>query len=207
MLKDDDDPGVAVLGNKDGEAWLATQARVAARMAIINADASDKLKRAAVRRAPTVTDDLCTGTRVYFYSTHPFKGRQRRDAHCWRGPATIVARESPGRYFVAWKTKLLLVSKEQLRLATMEEAKAFDEIASDIKLTGQNREEWAYVDVTPQVEGQEPEAGREEGGLGWRRGRACAGGSTSGGSPSRAIQEDEDTGTSRYASRNAEVGE
>ena len=41
-------------------------------------------------------------------------------------------------------------------MATMEEARAFDEIASYIKLTGHD-EEWAYVDVTPQVEGQGPE--------------------------------------------------
>ena len=121
MTKDDDDPGVAVLGQKDGEAWFATQARAAARMAIVSADASDELKRAAVRRAPTATGDLCTGTRVYFYSPHPFKGKRRRDAQCWRGPATILARESPGRYIVAWRAKLLQVSKDQQRLATMEE--------------------------------------------------------------------------------------
>ena len=80
MIKDDDDPGIAVLGRKDGEAWLSTQARVAARMAIIEADASDKLKRAAVRRALAATEDLRTGTRVYFYSPHPFRGRRRLDA-------------------------------------------------------------------------------------------------------------------------------
>ena len=81
--------------------------------------------------------------------------RRRRDAQCWRGPATIVAREFPGRYFVAWRAKLLLVSEDQLRLATMEETKAFDEIATDMKLFGKQREDWAYVDVTPKPEDKE----------------------------------------------------
>ena len=93
-------------------------------------------------------DELCTGTRVYFYAPHPFKGRRRRDAACWRGPATVVARESPGRYYIAWRTKLLLVSKDQLRLATMEETTAFEKIASDMRLVGQGREDWAYIDVS-----------------------------------------------------------
>ena len=48
-----------------------------------------------------------------------------------------MAREGPGRYFVAWKTKMLLVSKDQLRLATIEETTAFDEFASDMRLVGQ----------------------------------------------------------------------
>ena len=63
-----------------------------------------------------------------------------------------MAREGPGRYFVAWKTKLLLVSKDQLRLATMEETTAFEEIASDMRLVGQGRDDWAYVDVTSKAE-------------------------------------------------------
>ena len=66
MLKDDDDPGVAILGLQDGEAYLSSQCRIAARVALIEADASAKLKRAAMRRAPTVQFDLIPGARVYF---------------------------------------------------------------------------------------------------------------------------------------------
>ena len=71
MLKGDDDPGVAILGLQDDEAYLASQCRVAARVALIEMDASAKLKRAAMRRAPTVQQELIPGTRVYFYSPHP----------------------------------------------------------------------------------------------------------------------------------------
>ena len=63
-------------------------------------------------------------------------GWRRRDAQCWQGLTTLVARESVGRYTVGWRTKLLLVAKDQLRLATLEATKAFEEIASARKLVG-----------------------------------------------------------------------
>ena len=91
---------LAALGS-EGEAWLAAQIRAAARVALISKDASDKVRRAMLRRAPTVVDELVAGTRVYFWNPNPLKGRYRVDPQRWRGPATVIAKEGPGRYYVA----------------------------------------------------------------------------------------------------------
>ena len=105
---DEDEILLAALGT-DGEAWLAAQTRAAARMALLSRGASDKIRRATLRRAPGVVGDLAPGTR-------PIKGRQRQDALRWRGLATVIARESVGRY-IGWRSRVLLVAKDQIRLA------------------------------------------------------------------------------------------
>ena len=141
---DEDDIPLAALGT-DGEAWLASQIRAAVRMALLSRDASDKIRRATLRRAPGVVGELAPGTRIYFWSPHPSKGRQREDALRWRGPATVIARESVGRYYVGWRSRVLLVAKDQIRMATMEEAAASDTIAKDLALTADKK---YYQDMT-----------------------------------------------------------
>ena len=69
---DEDEIPLAALGT-DGEAWLAAQIRAAARMALLSRDASDKIRRATLRRAPRVVGDLASGTRVSFWSPHPIR--------------------------------------------------------------------------------------------------------------------------------------
>ena len=86
---DDDHVLMSVLGS-DGPAWLDAQMRTAARIAMLSRDCSEKVRRAMLRRAPEVVDQLCPGTRVYFWSPHPQKGRYREDEHRWRGPATVT---------------------------------------------------------------------------------------------------------------------
>ena len=76
---DEDEIPLAALGT-DGEAWLAAQIRAATRMALLSRDASEKIRRATLRRAPGVVGDLAPGTRVYFWSPRPIKGCQRQDA-------------------------------------------------------------------------------------------------------------------------------
>ena len=93
---DEDEIPLAALGT-DGEAWLAAQIRATARMALLSRDASDKIRRATLRRAPGVVGDLAPGTRVYCWGPYPIKGRQRQDALRRRGPATVIAHESVGR--------------------------------------------------------------------------------------------------------------
>ena len=88
---DDDEVLMGVLG-RHGVAWKASQIRTAARMALLERDVTDKVRRARLRKAPTVTVELVPGTRVYFWSAHPMKGRQRQDAERWRGPATVIAK-------------------------------------------------------------------------------------------------------------------
>ena len=98
--RDDGDVLLAALGS-EGEAWLAAQIRAAARVALISKDASDKVHRAMLRRAPTVVDELVAGARVYFWNPNPLKGQYRVDPQRWHGPATVIAKEGPGRYYVA----------------------------------------------------------------------------------------------------------
>ena len=75
---------------------------------------------------------------MYCFSPHPFKGKQRRDVNRWRGPGTVIAKENENgtRYYVAWRSKVLLVATTQTRLATPEENSAAV-IAQDANLTAQ----------------------------------------------------------------------
>ena len=57
----------------------------------------------------------------------------------------MIARESIGRYYVGWRSRVLLVAKDQIRLATMEEAAASDTIAKDMALTTDQK---YYQDMT-----------------------------------------------------------
>ena len=114
-------------------------------MALLSRDASDKIRRATLRRAPAAVAELTPGTRVYFWSPHPMKGRRRQDALRWRGPATVIARESVGRYYVGWRSRVLLVAKDQLRLATAEEATAHEVIGKDMAMTADPK---CYQDMT-----------------------------------------------------------
>ena len=54
---DDDEIMMSVLGN-DGPAWLEAQMRAAARIAMISRDASEKIRRAMMRRAPVPSEEL-----------------------------------------------------------------------------------------------------------------------------------------------------
>ena len=93
--RDDDEVMMGVLG-RHGFAWKASQVRTAAKMALLERDVTVKVRRAMLRQAPTVIGDVCPGTRVYFWSAHPMKGRKCQDSERWRGPATVVAKESQG---------------------------------------------------------------------------------------------------------------
>ncbi len=74
--------------------------RATARMALLSRDASDKIKRAVLRKIrPERPERILAGMRVYFWSPHPLKGRHRQDPHRWRGPATIVAPDGEIRLF------------------------------------------------------------------------------------------------------------
>ena len=57
----------------------------------------------------------------------------------------MIARESVGRYYVGWRSRVLLVAKDQIRLATVEEAAAADTIAKDLALTADKK---YYQDMT-----------------------------------------------------------
>ena len=153
--RDDDEVLLAVLGS-DGDAWLAAQIRAAARVALISKDASDKVRRAMLRKAPTISSELIPGCRVYFWSPNPLKGRVRADPHRWRGPATVIAKEGASRYYISWRARILLVAKENLRHASTEECAAMEFIAKDAAMTADQQ---YYDDITGH---DKPGAGSEE---------------------------------------------
>ena len=76
---DDDQVLMSVLGNH-GLAWKASQIRTAAKVMLLSNDALDKVRRAMLRQALTVIGDVTPGSRVYFWSPNPMRGRKRQDA-------------------------------------------------------------------------------------------------------------------------------
>jgi hypothetical protein len=129
----------------DGGAWLPGQTRTAVHRAVLFWDASNKVRQAVLRRAPVAVGDLSPDTRAYFWNPHPMKGGRRQDAHRWCGPAMVIAREGVGRYYVGWRSRVLLVDRGQLRLATTEEAAASEPISKDMVVAADSR---TYQDMT-----------------------------------------------------------
>ena len=83
----------------------------------------------------------------------------------------MIARESNSRYYIGWRARTLLVAKEDLRHATLEECAAADVIASDAILTGEqknyeevprsqgNGREGSSANNTPTIPEANPEPG------------------------------------------------
>ena len=62
---DTEDILVGVLGNS-GPAWRAQQIRSAAKLHLIRGDATEKIRKAMLRKAPLALGELCPGTRGLF---------------------------------------------------------------------------------------------------------------------------------------------
>ena len=130
--RDDDEILMGVLGSH-GLAWKASQIRTAAKIMLLERDVTEKVRRAMLRQAPTVIGEVCPGTRVYFWTQDPMRGRKRQDAERWRGPATVIARESQGRYYISWRGQVVFVAKEQMRHATSVEAVAAEQVKRETR--------------------------------------------------------------------------
>ena len=91
-LNRDDGGEPLVARGAEGEAYRTMQLRAAAKIALLSRDASDKMRRAVLRRSPPIRMELLPGTRVYFWAPNPMEGRRREDPHRWRGPATVIAK-------------------------------------------------------------------------------------------------------------------
>jgi len=166
VLTDGEEHPIAALdADPESEYTQAVQMRNTARLALISRDATDKIKRAILRKTrPERPERMLLGMRVYFWSPHPLKGRNRNDPHRWRGPATVVAPDGDSRYFLSWRGKLLLTSRDQLRLATAEEAAAADIIAEDAIITGENvheEQDKRAVDLTDHQPVEDPNPRQE----------------------------------------------
>ena len=77
-VDDGDEVLVSVLGSY-GPAWRAAQIRTAAKMHLLQGDASDKVRRAMLRKAPVVLGELCPRCRVYFGAPTLKRARLRQD--------------------------------------------------------------------------------------------------------------------------------
>ena len=107
-------------------------------MHLLQGDVSDKVRRAMLRKAPVVLGELCPGSRVYFWAPSIGRGRLRQDLERWKGPATVIAKQGASRHFVAYRAKILLVAREQMRHVTSIENAAADRIVEDMDLVSQD---------------------------------------------------------------------
>ena len=121
----DDEPTMSTtLGQAlSTETEVARQAemRAAAKRALLHQDAQQKLKRALTRKPGGQVREFLPGEKVYFWTPRARKGRYRPDHGEWRGPALVIVKEGPERYFVSWRGRCLLLAAANMRGATVEE--------------------------------------------------------------------------------------
>ena len=103
----------------EGEVARAHKMRMTARMALLREDVQSKLRRSILRRPQKSTGPFPPGAQIYFWA--PRKAQRRYFRGEWRGPATVLFREGQKRYFVSWRGRCLLLSEENMRMATGEE--------------------------------------------------------------------------------------
>lgn len=70
----DDDHHVLAVHGSDAGTWEPNHMRAAAKIALRSKDACDKVRRAMLRKAPKVVEELCPRTCVYFWAPHPIEG-------------------------------------------------------------------------------------------------------------------------------------
>ena len=114
----------------------------------IERDAMDKARRSMLRAAPTVIDEVLPGSRVYFWSPAPLRGRRRQDPERWRGPASVIARGGPGSIRLVVGAQSFSVANEQMRCATSWRTAAREVISADLSLTAAQRNDRSYRDVS-----------------------------------------------------------
>lgn len=85
-------------------------------MALLRQDVQEKLRRAVLRRPRGEQGPYLPGTQIDFWT--PRKAQRRYVPGEWRGPATVLVREGQRRYYVSWRGRCLLLSEENMRLAT-----------------------------------------------------------------------------------------
>ncbi|CAE8613639.1 unnamed protein product, partial [Polarella glacialis] len=118
---------------------------------------SDDAGLASLSAPVSPVADFVPGTQVYFYQPLVGRGRRRTDPGAWRGPATVITKESSSRYYVSWRGRCLLVAAEQLRLASAEEAAQWHYISVDARLCGERVAETKQYEETTQQPEEKPD--------------------------------------------------
>eukprot|EP00971_Amphidinium_carterae_P330263 6463201-Amphidinium_carterae.2 len=106
----------------DGEVWKATVMRSQATQAFARLAVSSRMRRLMLKNIPTPRE-FWPGQLVYFYTEARRRSRHVPEGKRWRGPGTVLAREGERRYYVSWRSRLLLCAGEQLRPASVRETR------------------------------------------------------------------------------------
>ena len=121
LTEDTAKPTFAEALDAESEYARAHRMRICARLALIRMDVQEKLRRAILRKpAHEGEGPFSPGTQIYFWTPRKADKRYKRGG-LWRGPATILTRESKERYFASWRGRALLLAAPNIRLATKEE--------------------------------------------------------------------------------------
>ena len=146
----------------------AMQIRTAARKAYVEADDSMKLRRALHHRTRPERGPFNIGDRAYFWR----RTAGSRFEH-WRGPGTVIGKyKGESKVWVAYGTRVLRCSPEQLRKPTTLEQDAIDKVPESLtalktKLGSEGSS--VYVDISAEgrpPDGPEPQAEQNESGQG-----------------------------------------
>eukprot|EP00971_Amphidinium_carterae_P308403 6128568-Amphidinium_carterae.6 len=143
----------------EGEVWKST-VRAQASQAFARLAVSSRMRRLIDSAEYAYSKGFWPGQLVYFYTEARRRSRHVPEGKRWRGPGTVLAREGERRYYVSWRSRLLLCAGEQIRPASVRETR-LRQVISDSSL----RESLApsrtaeAIDVRPAVlrEGEEPE--------------------------------------------------
>ena len=101
----------------DDEFAKTLNKRTAAAEAFLRADASDRLRRALLRKFRSTQESVEVGQQCYYWRE---QGTRKLDKTKWHGPATVCMREDneqgrPRLYWVTHGTSLIRCSGEQIR--------------------------------------------------------------------------------------------
>ena len=119
LTEEEERPSFAEGLGTEGEVACAHKMRLTARVALLRQDVQDKLRRSMLRKPTRGKGPFVPGSQIYYWV--PRKAQRRYVPGIWRGPATVLVRESHKRYFVSWRGRCLLLSEENMRWATGEE--------------------------------------------------------------------------------------
>jgi hypothetical protein len=133
----------AAFGSVDAQYTRSLQIRESAMKAVVALDHSEKWKAALQHRGRPTLKTYFPGEWVYYWQRQGtranIKGRMRRDAYRWHGPAIIIGREWDHRgethsYWVSHGGMLKLVVQEHLRAMSDPAAQDLDKLHKELGL-------------------------------------------------------------------------
>ena len=152
----------------DGEVARGDEMRAAARATLLRQDVREKLRRALKRWPRGEETEFSPGEVVFFYVPKPKTARFRKDPGAWRGPAIIILKESPQRYFLSWRGRCLLVSAPNIRRSSMAESADYQrrtEEAEEAEMRLQREQDYDDISQAPRPPVEKEEEWKAEPGI------------------------------------------